>query len=419
MLYHLVLYLAIVGTSPTYAQDIEPIIRKHCVACHQEGEAGPMSLTDYKSVSHWAPMICEVLEEGRMPPWGANPKIGDFVNTRIVPDCEKLLLRAWVEADRPSGDLSTLKPFEPHKSEWHRKEPPDIVLSMPEPFEVPATGIVEYQYFTVDPHLEHDVWVRDVELSPSNRKVVHHAGVMIQPPKDTNLPPMGFGDIVIAGYLPGAQFQTPQASGTSSENPWGFKTGMVIPAGSKIVFQMHYAPVGSRQADRSKLGLWLCDESEVDRIAVAENIIALDMVIPPQSERTEISRSAPTFHEPIAVYAMNVHMHLRGKSFQFIAHYPDNTQEILLDVPRYNFDWQDTYLLKEPKVLPAGTRVEAVGLFDNSDKNPRNPDPSKEVHWGEQTGDEMMFGGLITFVPRDKYLAARRKSVGSQPSAGN
>jgi len=407
----LIIAVAFLGAAPTYADDIEPIVRKHCVACHQEGEAGPMALTDYKRVRQWAGMMREVIGDGRMPPWGANPNVGDFVNARIVSDSEKQLLDQWIEADKPSGDLSKVPPFVRVKREWRRPDPPDVVIAMPEPFEIPATGLIDYHYATVDPKFEHDVWLKDVEFLPGNRKVVHHAGILIEPPADSNLPATGFSDAALAGYLPGAESSISPPVNAAGETPWGFRIGAVIPARSKLRFQMHYTSIGTPQRDQSKVGIWTCDISEVDRVAVAINVWSNDLVIPPYSERTAVSRFSEPLAKDTALYSLNGHMHLRGKSFQFIAHYPDKRTEMLLDVVQYNFDMQDTYLLKQPKTLPAGTRVEGIAVFDNSAKNARNPDPAKEVRWGEQTEDEMWLGNLITYVPKEEYLASRRGSA--------
>jgi peroxiredoxin len=375
----------------TYTRDIAPIIHRHCVACHRSGEVAPFSLTNYKQTIGWAETIREVVEEGRMPPWHADPKHGKFQNDPRLSDADKKRLIEWVKTGCPEGDPAELPPLPELRKGWNIPEP-DVVVSMPEPFTVPAEGVIEYQEIEVDPGFTEDRWVRAAEIRPGNRSVVHHCTVFLKPP--------GADDITAAGKL-GSYCLAATAPGTP---PLLLPDGMAkrIPAGWKLVFVMHYVAVGTVQTDRTSVGLVFADPQSVRKEVGTYLLYDEELHIPPRSaaHRVEKSWTAPA---DVLLLAMFPHMHLRGKSFRYEAHYPDGATEILLDVPRYDFGWQHRYVLAEPKRLPEGTTVRCVAIYDNSADNPANPNPDTEVRTGKQTWDEM-FNGYFEWCLADEDL---------------
>ncbi len=253
---------------------------------------------------------------------------------------------------------------------------------MPEEVDVPATGTVPYQYYTVDPHFTEDKWVYGAEARPGNRAVVHHLIMFYLPPGQEEPEP---GDALfnaIAAFAPGM----PAVVGSP-------EYALRIPAGSKLVFQMHYTPNGHPQKDRSEAAVVFADPAKVQHEVRVSAGLNVKFLIPPflPDYRVDAKRR---FDRDTMLYTLTPHMHYRGKSFRFTAKYPDGREEILLDVPRYDFNWQNIYLLKKPKLLPAGTVVQMEGHFDNSIDNPLNPNPSQAVFWGDQTWDEMMLGSM-------------------------
>lgn len=383
----------------TYSRHIAPILQKHCVSCHRPGEIGPFSLTDYAEVAGWAEMILEVVEQGRMPPWHASPEHGKFRNENRLSDEEKGLLRAWVESGAPAGNLEEVPPLPQFVEGWQLPRQPDLVIPMSDkPFSVPARGEVRYQYFVVDPGFTEDKWIQAAELRPGNRAVVHHILVFARRgPLDSDEGGLqGF----LVGYVPGMRVE-PLPAGMAKR----------IPAGSKLIFQVHYTPVGTPQEDRSELGLIFANEREVSYEVVTTSAFQRRLRIPPgeQNYRAEATR-APLVADSLLL-ALMPHMHLRGKAFRYEAIFPDGTRQILLDVPHYDFNWQTRYILEEPMSLPAGTRIHCTATYDNSAKNLNNPDPSQWVTWGDQTWDEMMIGYFDIALPMDVARDRRRLAV--------
>lgn len=339
-----------------------------------------MSLTTYQETRPWAKAIRTAVLTGKMPPWQADPHYGKFVNDLSLAPGEKEKLAAWVAEGAKEGDPADApKPKVFPAAGWHIPKP-DIVFEMPKPFDVPAKGTIDYQYIRVPTHFTEDKWVQMAEVRPGDRSVVHHAIVVIDSPDGSQ------DEQYLAGYAPG---MTPQI--------WKPGQARLIKAGSTLVFQMHYATTGKASSDRTRIGLIFAKEPIKEEI-VAMQAMVPDLKIPPRNPDFRVEARV-VMPRTVRLAGMRAHMHLRGKSFQFRAMYPDGTSEILLDIPKWDFNWQPYYYLETPKVLPRGTIVECTAYFDNSANNRFNPDPDKTVTWGPQTWDEMMIGWLDVAVP--------------------
>ncbi len=360
----------------TYASHVAEILNTRCVECHRNGQIAPFPLSSYDDLQGWGETILEVIDQQRMPPWSADPAYGSFRNEARMTDAEKALLRSWIEDGMPQGNPDEV-PVPPQFAEGWRIESPDQVFYIAdEPFSVPAEGVVDYQYFEVDPGFTEDKFIWAAEARPDNPEVVHHIIVYIKAPGQKDL----HGGGVVDGYAPGSP-------------PRVLTDGMAIkvPAGSKFIFEMHYTPNGSPAKDRSLVGVKFLDAGKVQKLVYGNLAINQDFVIPPNADEHQVTAERE-IRRDLLLLNLTPHMHLRGKSFRYEAIYPDGRQEVLLDVPRYDFNWQLTYELSVPKLLPKGTRILCTAAFDNSEDNLANPAPDKEVRWGEQSWEEMMIG---------------------------
>ncbi len=416
----------------TYTKHIAPLLQEHCVSCHRADEIGPFALTDYDEVVGWADMMREVVAEGRMPPWSANPEFGHFANDARLSDEQKQLLYDWVDNGCPPGDPADLPPPRQWTAGW-RISPPDQVMKMRRSYQVPAEGVVSYQYFPIDPGWDEDKWIQQAEVRPGNAAVVHHIIVFV-------VPPGGLGKMLRGGGTAGESpldrlRRLRQAEGGPEQQagpPAGRRAGGLeargagltayvpgsaptvhepgvatfVPKGSKLIFQMHYTPNGTAQEDRSYLGVVFADPKSVKKRIHGGAVMNRGFTIPPEAANHEVTSERLIASDQLLV-SMSPHMHLRGKSFRYEAIYPDGHHEVLLDVPRYDFNWQLRYVLAEPKLLPAGTKLHCTAHFDNSADNLANPDPEDTVRWGPQTWHEMMIGFFSTVsVEDDAQLAA-------------
>ncbi len=371
--------------NPTFHKDVEPILQNRCQTCHREGEAAPMSLLTYQEVRPWAKAIRQAILSGAMPPWFADPHYGKFSNDVSLARGEKETLVAWVNSGAREGDPADAPQPRAFTSGWNIPKP-DAIFEMPEEFKVPASGAVNYQYISVPTHFTEDKWVEMAEVRPSDRSVVHHAIVMVEDGTGTR------GQEYLAGYAPG---MTPQI--------WKPGQARLIKAGATLVFQMHYAAKGTAARDRTRIGLVFAKQAPSERVAALQ-VTTPWLAIPPGDPDYRMDASA-VVREPMRLVGMRPHMHLRGKSFVFRAVYPSGETETLLNVPRYDFNWQPYYYLETPKLLPRGTRIECTAVFDNSPNNPYNPDSNATVVWGPQSWDEMMIGWL------DVAVDAKRSSA--------
>ncbi len=370
----------------TFSNDVAEIFHRRCVECHREGQLAPFSLLDYEEAAGWAPMIREVVEQGRMPPWLADPNVGKFSNDlRLAPEDKRRLL-AWIDDGCPPGDL-TRTPAPPAFSEGWRISKPDAVWYLQEaPFVVNLGERYAYQTFFVDPQLTEDHWIQEGEIRPGNVEIVHHASVWVVPPGAAQ---DGYLVQPHIAYGPGVPpMRLPEGS------------ALYLPAGSTIRFEMHYEPKGQVAEDHTCVGIKFADPRTVQRpIAIDALLADQPLLIPAGADHHEVHGSF-LFGRDAEVVALLPHMHLRGKSFRFELERPGQPREVLLDVPRYLFSWQNWYHLAEPLVLPKGSRLHAFGAFDNSAGNPSNPAPDKDVRGGIRTADEMFVGVFMAFDSR-------------------
>jgi peroxiredoxin/mono/diheme cytochrome c family protein len=383
----------------TYSNQIARVFQERCVRCHRDGEIAPFSLTNYEEIVGWAAMIDEVVRENRMPPWHADPKFGHFANDSRLTDAEKELITTWVANGAPQGDPRDLPPARAFTSGWQISQPDRIIAMSDKPFAVPAGGKVEYQYFVVDPGFTQDMWVKEAEARPGNNAVVHHIIVFIVPPGQPTTQ-MGEGmrsrDLLV-GTAPG-------------NPPYRCATGMAkrIPAGSKLLFQMHYTANGAEQQDISSVGLVFAEPATVTREIRTDMAINPEFQIPAGAASYEVHAWRSFNKEDALILSFMPHMHLRGSAFRYELKYPDGRLETLLDIPKYDFNWQNTYELAEPKFVPKGSKLHCIAHFDNSENNFANPDATQAVGWGEQTWEEMMIGWFVrTAATEQPNLAAR------------
>jgi len=418
---------------PTFNKDVLPILQKNCQMCHRPGEVAPMSFMDYKDTRPWAKAIKSAVLTSKMPPWYADAKYGHFRNERKLSETERQTLANWADAGAPEGNAKDRPADIAFVDGWSIGKP-DLVLEMPQPFEVPASGTIEYNYVIIPTHFTKDTWVTAAEVRPGNRQVVHHVIAFVRPPGSTWMkdakPGVPFvpvtherdGNGAAVRRAPNPEAQRPAAdpqragggdrgSIVSNENLTGYAPGLqpqdftlggaakLIPAGSDIVFQLHYTANGKPATDQTKIGLIFAKETPKYRF-VTMNAATQQFEIPPGDPAYEV-HSQITFNEPVKLVWLMPHMHLRGKDFTFRAVYPTGETETLLNVPKFDFNWQLGYDEQTPLDIPKGTRLECTAHFDNSPNNPANPNPKVSVRWGDQSWEEMMIGWFAVIVPSD------------------
>jgi hypothetical protein len=418
--------------APTFAKDVAPILYEHCASCHRPGEIGPMSFLTYESTRPWARSIRQKVAAREMPPWGADPAHSmKMRNDRSLPQKDIDTIVAWVTAGAPRGNPEDMPPVPMFASGWQLGEP-DFVFEQPVEWTVRPDGQEPYLYFYEKIPFGEDKFASALEIRPSNFGVVHHSGVYIvdipegytvrdgylydkdgkQVPPSQPMGKRASGDASLPGadklisYVPGRGYE---------EHPSGFAKR--IPAGKYIRWVLHYNPIGQPEKDRSRLGLWFAKSPVTHEVL---NLQAGDPVpdsggrglyfaqgkevlyesddttgrrgktppIPPHTADFRMVGITPV-NEPITLYSLTPHMHLRGKSMKWWVTYPDGREEVILDVPNYDFNWQIQYELETPLKIPAGSKITNVAIYDNSANNKWNPAPEKDVYWSEQSWDEM------------------------------
>ena len=418
--------------TPTFAADVAPILHEECASCHRPGDIAPMALLTYREVRPWSRAIKDKVVSREMPPWHAAPGGVPIRNARGLTQDEIDTIAAWVDGGAPLGDPAQLPPPPTFSDdEWHHPSgrPPDHVLPMPVEMEIPAQGELPYITLYSEIPFEEDVFANAIEMLPSNRSVVHHLSVNV-----TTLPE---GTVLVDGRAQDAQGarlsdEAIRAARGSDSNALGGATKLIcfvpgrgfemfrpgvakrVPAGRALQWSLHYNATGRPETDRSRIGIWLSDApvthemlsrtigsplpTTPDRtlpvIVNGEEVPRREVpVIPPFADDWAIAMQTDVT-EPITFYAISPHMHLRGKDMRFRLVWPDGRDEVLLDVPRYDFNWQTEFELVEPLRIPAGSRLVVEGHYDNSPRNRYNPAPHREVYWGEQSWDEMFEGWI-------------------------
>jgi len=426
----------------TYNRDVAPILFKNCVVCHRPNDIAPMSLMTYKDARPWARAIRDDVVQRKMPPWHADPQVGEFINDPRLSDAEIATIDAWVRTGTREGEPKDLPPAPVFQEGWHIK--PDVVLTIPE-FLVSGASQDDYEYIYVPTNFTEDKWVQAAEVLPGDRRVVHHATVSViaadkvakkeeenskstagedkyhyrtgkvlhlrreapviddgcSSPDGGGVPgeSSGYLNIVPGIYLPGHLAET---------RPSGY--ALRIPAGSYLQFQVHYSNhSGEDVKDRTSIGLVFAREPVKHEIAQYEIWNNL-FLIPPNDSNHKVT-SCYTLPKDVIAVAYTAHMHFRGKSMMTEAIYPDGRREVILNVPHYDFRWQETYFLKHQFVLPKGTKLVTTAYFDNSLNNPQNPDPSKAIRWGEPSDEEMM-GFWLQFA--DPQAVDQRAAVANK-----
>ncbi|TDI91344.1 MAG: redoxin domain-containing protein [Chloroflexi bacterium] len=383
---------------PDYARDVAPILRDNCAHCHRQGGIGPFALDSYMMVRGWSAMMREVLMTKRMPPAQVDPAIGHFSNARYISDKELQTLVHWFDLGSPRGDgEDPLENLEIGDAGWQLGEP-DYIVNVPAQ-EVPATGVLDYRHVEIDLAFTEDKWVKAVHFRPGDMKVMHHLLSYIIP--------ADYDWRANRGTRSQRRFLEGYAPGKTDATRFPENAGVYIPKGYKLSVQLHYTTYGKATVDETQIGLYFHD-SPPDYEFVNKSVSQGDFLIPAGATEHKASQQF-VFENDILLYGMRPHMHYRGKHFKFKVIYPDNTTEELLSVPNYNFNWQPTYKLTSPKMLPAGSRVIVSGAFDNSRYNPGNPDPTKDISWGAQSWDEMFIGYFAYHElekNEDKYQAA-------------
>ncbi len=363
--------------APNYSTDVAPILRQNCVECHREGAIAPWAMDSHARVENYSRMIEEVLLARRMPPYDANPDYGHFQDAhRLSREQTQTLLR-WIAAGAPrgTGPDPLTEPL-PALADWPMGKP-DAVVRLPEPQKIPATGVIDYLHIPVPTPTTNEFWISGADIHPGNRKVLHHAILYATWPGCPN------GDsgngVFVYGWAPGSN---------PSKYPSGI--GKKIGAGAKFNLELHYTTVGSPQTDDTEIALYLCPEPQ-HRNAETREAIEYSLVIPAGSAEARHTATY-AFKNPATIYSLAPHMHFRGKWMKYEMLYPDGHRQVLLDVPRYDFNWQLSYRLTEPLKVPAGAWMLVTGAFDNSVANPYNPNPKKNVIFGPQSWDEMFIG---------------------------
>jgi hypothetical protein len=367
----------------SYAKDVAPIIEKNCVACHEQGGIGPMALTSYDKVKGFAPMIREVLMTHRMPPYNADPHVGQFSDSRNLAPQEIKTLVHWIEAGAPRGEGADPLSAKQHVAEEWPLGKPDLVLDIPA-YKIPASGVVDYQRpYVVNP-LTEGKWLKASTVKVEARQGVHHVltGYMKDVPKDGVAYENRWGNSV-GGYAVGAE---------SEVAPTG--VGTYIPPGGAIGFQMHYTPFGKEVVDHTKIALYFYKDSEKPKMVMHSIPIVNNLIEIPAGEARHMEMAYITFPKDALLYSAFPHAHYRGYSSDLWIQYPDGTMKQLLALPRYDFNWQRDYTFKTPVKVPAGSKLIAHTVYDNSKGNPANPDPSKTITWGEQSWQEMLYTAL-------------------------
>jgi hypothetical protein len=414
--------LLVSAATPTFNKDVLPVLQKNCQVCHRPGEAAPMSLLTYESARPWAKAMKTAVLSRKMPPWFAEPKYGHFTNDPRLSDAEIQTLVAWVDGGAPEGDAKDKPEPIQWREGWNIK--PDIELTLLKPYTVPAKAVIPWLDFVVPTNFTKDTWVAAAEVRAGARSVVHHVSISFVPPGPNakGLDALATGEPVMLPRGLNAESLVGLGPGAPARRFDEFEAAVLIPAGSYLIFNMHYTTNGAETADQSRIGLELAGgppKNELIQVVAGDagSTSAGNLKILP-GDGSSPGHGSVTFTKPVRLASLNPHMHLRGKDFIYRAVYPTGESEILLSVPRYDYAWQPGYKFAKPLELPAGTRIEMDGHWDNSANNPNNPDPTATVRWGQQIWEEMFGGGIMVLVPQgtDPKTLVKKDSLRGAPA---
>jgi len=387
---------------------VAPVIEKRCTGCHQSGEIAPMPFTSYQEIRPWAKAIRAALIRKSMPPWHADPAHSvPIANSRALSAREIDTLVEWVDAGAPGGDAA-IHVAPRHAGGW-RLGKPDLIVKVPG-HQIPAQGIMEYVFLVAATGLAEDRWIQAAEWKIDQRSVVHHMNAFIRPAGSSYLKGAPRGVTYQATRSERAARRPDEAEADRRElllgyEPgyapisWGPRRAKLLRKGSDVVFEIHYTPNGGAKTDSSELGIYFSAKPPAERVLTITPADS-NLDIPP-GDPAYVSKVSATFTREVELISLQPHMHFRGKAFRVTAAYPDGRTEPLLDVPRYDFNWQSTYFLANPLRLPKGTRIDYTAVFDNSPNNKANPDPAKSVQWGDQSFEEMNIGFTEVAFPAD------------------
>ena len=436
------------SATPTFSKDVAPILYKNCTNCHRPGEIGPMPLVTYKDARPWAKSIATRVGKGTMPPWHADPSHGEFLNDRRLSEAEKNTIVQWVNAGAPEGNPADLPAQPTYATEWLMGQP-DAVFSMSEDYPIPADGTIAYQYFEVPTTFTEDKWIQAMEVRPGNPSVLHHVIVYARTPPPAappqaaqpapSAPPMPrpaplfalpeYATQIPAGQTGGRPLPPEQRKPLGpNDRPaprmgpsiGGFAPGqfvrtyqdgsaMKLPAGATLILQTHYTANGKPTTDRTRIAVKFAKARPQTEVRFA-SLINGSLHIPAGANDYRVDTEM-TIGQDITMWSMLPHTHVRGVRWTYEATYPDGRTETILSVPKYDFNWQTDYVFKQPLKLPKGTKIHAIAWYDNSKGNKSNPDPTKDVSWGDQTWEEMMFTGMtfsIDAVPTPTTAGPRQ-----------
>jgi len=402
--------------NPTFSKDVAPILYKNCVSCHRPGEIAPMPLLTYDQTRPFARSIRQRIQLGTMPPWHAEAAAGTFTNERRLTAEEKETLVRWADNGAPQGNPKDM-PAAPVFPEGWTIGKPDAVVVMAQPYEVPASGTIEYQYFAVPTNFAEDKWIQAIEIRPGARSVVHHVLVFAsepgaarqqQPfiPQNPNTAPLAQQLApLLAAVARGRGGQNPAnargpliATTAPGTNAQTFAPGSAlrIKAGSVLTLQVHYTATGKPEKDQTSVGFVFAKEAPKQEVRSA-SFINLQLRIPPGADDQRVD-SQIEFTQDAHIVALFPHTHLRGKSWEYRLTYPDGREQVILSVPHYDFNWQTYYEYSKPIAVPKGSKLLAIAHYDNSANNKANPNPNVEVRWGDQTWEEMQYSGITYTV---------------------
>ncbi|MEX2132176.1 MAG: redoxin domain-containing protein [Pseudohongiellaceae bacterium] len=367
----------------SYADDIVPIVERRCVSCHQDGGIAPFAMNSHQMLQGWSPMMRETLLTKRMPPAQIDPDfLHNFAEVNHITPAETQTLLHWIDAGAPNNSGADPLASMVHQApEWELMErwgEPDMIVKIP-PQEIPATGVIDYRNLAIPLNNDQELWVKGVEFKPGDRQVLHHIIAFTYGPDGVNQFDVLNQGIGMGAYAPG-----------NAPNTFPEDVGYPLRANGGLLLQMHYTTSGKETVDASEIGIYLHDEKP-GRTVYGGSASDLNIAIPPHTGYWPMTASK-VFPKDSYLTMLGPHMHYRGMEASFKLVYPDGSEEALLNVPNYQFNWQKTYDLAEPKFLPAGTRLVFDAAFDNSTMNPFNPDPAAEISFGEQTWQEMFFG---------------------------